>query len=77
MIANAKTSSHSTCLSVESFLIETINSLVKEIWKDDAGGDTTYAVAAPTGLAAYNVGSVTVHQLSQLPIEHKGKVGGY
>ena len=45
----------------KSFLIETIRSLVKEMWKDDAGDDTTCAVAAPTGLAAYNVGGVTVH----------------
>ena len=44
----------------KSFLIETIRSLVKEIWKDYASDDTTCAVAAPTGLAAYNVGGVTV-----------------
>ena len=53
----------------KSFLIETIRNLVKEIWKDHAD-DTTCAVAAPTGLAAYNVGGVTVHCLFQLPIEH-------
>ena len=35
------------------------------------------AVAAPTGLAAYNVGGVTVHRLFQLPIEHEGKTAGY
>ena len=45
----------------KSFLIETIRSQVKEIWKDHVGDDTTCAVAAPTGLAAYNVGDVTVH----------------
>ena len=45
----------------KSFLIETVRSLVKEIWKDDASNDTICAVAAPTGLAAYNVGGVTVH----------------
>ena len=61
----------------KSFLIETIRSLVKEMWKDDAGDDTTCAVAAPTGLAAYNVGGVTVHRLFQLPIEHEGKTAGY
>ena len=33
----------------KSFLIETIRSLVKEIWKDNASDDTTCAVAAPTG----------------------------
>ena len=58
----------------KSFLIETIRSQVKEIWKDHAGDDT---VAAPTGLAAYNVGGVTVHRLFQLPIEHEGKTAGY
>ena len=61
----------------KSFLIETIRSQVKEIWKDHAGDDTTCAVAAPTGLAAYNVGGVTVHRLFQLPIEHEGKTAGY
>ena len=45
----------------KSFVIETIRSLVKEMWKDDAGDDTTCAVAAPTGLAAHNVDGVTVH----------------
>ena len=47
------------------------------MWKDDAGDDTTCAVAAPTGLAAYNLGGVTVHQLFQLPNEHEGKTAGY
>ena len=32
---------------------------------------------APTGLAAFNVGGVTIHRLLQLPIEHKGKTAGY
>ena len=45
----------------KSFLIETIRSLVKEIWNDDASNDTICAVVVPTGLAAYNVGGVTVH----------------
>ena len=49
----------------------------REIWKDDASNDTICAVAAPTGLAAYNVGGVTVHGLFQLPIEHEGKTAGY
>ena len=31
----------------------------------------TCAVAAPTGLAAFNVGGVTIHRLLQLPIEHE------
>ena len=47
----------------KSFLIECIRSLVKDMWKDDAGDDTTCAVAALTGLAVYNVGGVTVHRL--------------
>ena len=49
----------------------------KEIWKEHVGDDTTCAVAAPTGLAAYNVGGMTVHRLFQLPIEHEGKTAGY
>ena len=61
----------------ESFLIETIRSHVKETWKDDVGDDITCAVCAPTGLAAYNVGAVTVHRLFQLPIEHEGRTAGY
>ena len=61
----------------KSFLIETIRSQVKEIWKEDIGNDTTCVVAAPTGLAAYNVGGVMVHCLFQLPIEHEGNTAGY
>ena len=34
-------------------------------------------MAAPTGLAAFNVGSVTIHRLLQVPIEHEGKTAGY
>ena len=37
----------------------------------------TCAVMAPTGLAAFNVGGVTIHRLLQLPIEHEGKTAGY
>ena len=33
--------------------------------------ELTCAVAAPTGLAAFNVGGVTIHRLLQLPIEHE------
>ena len=64
-LASAKTLSHSTCLSVEWEELEnqSIVSSVKEMWKDDAGYDNTCAVAAPTGLAAYNVGETTVHRL--------------
>ena len=34
-------------------------------------------IAAPTGLAAFNVGGVTIHRLFQLPIEHDSKTAGY
>ena len=52
----------------KSFLIETIKSLVGHLWPSD---DLTCAVAAPTGLAAFNVGDVTIHRLFQLPVEQK------
>ncbi len=55
----------------KSFLIETIRAKVGEIW--DKSEAFTCAVAARTGLAAFNVGGVTVHRLFQLPIEHEGK----
>ena len=32
---------------------------------------------APTGLAAFNIGSITVHRLFQLPVEHEGKMATY
>ena len=31
----------------------------------------------PTGLAAFNIGDVTIHRLFQLPIEHEGKSAEY
>ena len=37
----------------------------------------TCGIAAPTGLAAFNVGGITMHRLFQLPIEHEGKTAGY
>ena len=46
------------------------------IWKDKQDA-LLCAVAAPTGLAAFNVGNVRVHRLFQLPIEHEGKEAGY
>ena len=52
----------------KSFLIQTIKALVNDI---------TCAIAAPTGLAAFNVGGVTIHRLFQLPIEHDSKTAGY
>ena len=60
----------------KSFLIEAIRAQVAAIWKDKHEA-LLWAVAAPTGLAAFNVGGVTVHCLFQLPIEHEGKEAGY
>ena len=56
----------------KSFLIETIRAQVADMWKDGTTG-LTCAVAAPTGLAAFNIGGVTIHRLFQLPIEHESK----
>ena len=44
----------------KSFLIETIRAQVVEIWNQRLA----CAVAAPTGLAAFNVGGVTIHRLT-------------
>ena len=60
----------------KSFLIEAIRQQVAAIWKEHTDG-LSCAVAAPTGLAAFNVGGVTIHSLLQLPIEHEGKTAGY
>ena len=58
----------------KSFLIETVKAFVHDLWPSD---DLTYAIAAPTGLAAFNVGGITIHRLFQLPIEHDGKTAEY
>ena len=58
----------------KSFLIETTKALVNNIWPSN---DLTCAIAEPTGLAAFNVGGVTIHRLFQLPIEHDSKTAGY
>ena len=60
----------------KSFLIEAIRSMVAKIRHGKMDG-LTCAVTAPTGLAAFNVGGVTIHRLLQLPIEHEGKMVGY
>ena len=60
------------CETVKSYLINTIRALVSEIWNDN-NKSLLCAVTAPTGLAAFNVGGVTIHRLLQLPIEHEGK----
>jgi len=44
----------------KSFLIEAIKALIADIWSTD---DLTFAVAAPTGLAAFDVGIITTHRL--------------
>ena len=46
------------------------------IWKDKHE-TLLCAVAAPTGLASFNVGGVTVHHLFHLPNEHEGTEAGY
>ena len=58
----------------KSFLIEAIKLLVRKIWPSK---EITVTVAALTGLAAFNVGGLTIHRLSQLPIEHEGKTAEY
>ena len=58
----------------KSFLIQTIKALVNNIWPSN---DLTCAIAAPTGLAAFNVSGGTIHRLFQLPIEHDSKTAGY
>ena len=59
-----------------SLLIKTVRALVSKLW-DCESGTPLCAVTAPTGLAAFNVGGVTIHRLLQLPIEHEGRVAGY
>ncbi|XP_011405549.1 PREDICTED: uncharacterized protein LOC100638306 [Amphimedon queenslandica] len=59
----------------KSFLIEAIKALVKSYWSTLT--KRTCAVAAPTELAAYNMGDVTAHRLFQLPIEHEGQCISY
>ncbi len=71
------TSNRSESLSVPLVALvsrEAIKALVTSMWPLDG---LTCAIAAPTGLAAFNVGGVTIHRLFQLPIEHEGKAAGY
>ena len=60
----------------KSFLIEAIKCLVDDIWHPKSG-EIMCAIAAPTGIAAFNVGGLTIHRLFQLPIEHEEKTAGY
>ena len=57
----------------KSFLIKTIHALVSRIWDYK----TESPVCAPTGLAEFKVGGVTIHRLLQLPLEHEGRTAGY
>uniref|UniRef100_A0A1X7VK98 ATP-dependent DNA helicase n=1 Tax=Amphimedon queenslandica TaxID=400682 RepID=A0A1X7VK98_AMPQE len=59
-----------------SFLIVAIKCLVGDIWHPKSG-EIMCAIVAPTGIAAFNVGRLTVHRLFQLPIEHEGRTVGY
>ena len=60
----------------KSFLIKTVRALVGKLWRDQ-NDSLLCAVSAPTGLAAFNVGGVTIHRLLQFPIEHEGRAAGY
>ena len=51
-----------------------VEALLSSIWSLDG---LMCAVAAPTGLAAFNVGGITIHRLFQLPVEHAAKTAGY
>ena len=42
----------------KSFLIHALKSLIHQIWPSS---DLSCAIAAPTGLAAFNVGGMTIH----------------
>ncbi|KAL5457558.1 hypothetical protein EMCRGX_G034829 [Ephydatia muelleri] len=60
----------------KSFLIHTIRAKVNELWIDNKDY-IRCALAAPTGLAAFNIEGVTVHRLFQLPIEHDSRTSTY
>ena len=47
-----------------------------DIWHPKSG-ELCAIIVAPTGIAAFNVGGLTIHRLFQLPIEHDGKTAGY
>ena len=56
----------------KSFLIHTIRAMVNELWNDNKDS-VRCALAAPTGLVAFNIDGVTVHRLIQWTIEHDSK----
>ena len=68
------TTSPLQCLSVVSVVLEAIKALVDSLWTSEG---LKCAITAPTDLAAFNVGGMTIHRLFQLPIEHEGKEAGY
>ena len=55
----------------KSFLIKAVRALVGSTWSLQ---EFTCAVVVPTCLAAFNIGSVTIHRLFNLPVEHKVKL---
>ena len=57
----------------KSFLIEAIKCLVD----DPKSGEVMCAIVAPTVIAAFNLGALTIDKLFQLPIEHEEKTAGY
>ena len=48
----------------KSYLIKTIKAWVQTITRKDV------AVAAPTGIAAFNINGLTIHRILMLPVEH-------
>ena len=58
----------------KSFPIEAIKALVNSLWSSES---LLCGIAAPTGLAAFNVGGITIHRLFQLPVEHASKATSY
>ena len=44
-----------------------IKALVNSLWTSEG---LLCAIAAPVGLAAFNVAGITIHRLFQLPVEH-------
>ena len=51
-----------------------MKAFVDDLWPSD---DCKCAITSRTGLAALNVGGVTVHGLIHLPIEHESREAGY
>ena len=60
----------------KSLLIESIKLLINNLWSANAD-ELMCAITALTGLAAFNVGGITMHRLFQLAIEHEGKTACY